>query len=236
MGLKKSHNNKGGSIASNGYKLIYVGKEHHLSDVRGYAYEHRIVAEKKYGRRLLPKEQIHHIDHDKLNNSPQNLEVIKSMKYHRFLHRKINSNLKLPDEKNILIKCKCGCGKKLMKYDDTARPREYVSGHNPREDAIIEKSLLSIINEPISLNEIHIIINVVKKSSIKQCLTKLVYDKKISRVGHGIYAKKGTSKLKQNKLINCSCGCGKKFLKYDDSGRERKFISGHNMKIKNNGK
>jgi hypothetical protein len=39
---------KGGkSIASNGYMLIRVGVNHHLSDVRGYAYEHRLVAEQK---------------------------------------------------------------------------------------------------------------------------------------------------------------------------------------------
>lgn len=42
---------KGGrSIASNGYVLVRVGKKHHLADVRGYAYEHRIVAEQKLGR------------------------------------------------------------------------------------------------------------------------------------------------------------------------------------------
>ena len=41
---------KGGrSIASNGYVLIRVGVEHHLSDVRGYAYEHRILAEQIVG-------------------------------------------------------------------------------------------------------------------------------------------------------------------------------------------
>lgn len=45
---------KGGrSIASNGYVLIKVGTGHHLADVRGYAYEHRLVAERKLGRRLL---------------------------------------------------------------------------------------------------------------------------------------------------------------------------------------
>ena len=41
---------KGGrTVASNGYILIRVGKEHHLADVRGYAYEHRLIAETKLG-------------------------------------------------------------------------------------------------------------------------------------------------------------------------------------------
>lgn len=60
--IKRNHNYKGGSIASNGYKLIFVGKQHHLADIRGYAYEHRINAEKKIGRRLRPGEQVHHLD------------------------------------------------------------------------------------------------------------------------------------------------------------------------------
>lgn len=32
----------------------------------------------------------------------------------------------------------------------------------------------------------------------------------------------------ENPLINCACGCGNTFEKYDSSGRPRKFISGHN--------
>lgn len=33
-------------------------------------------------------------------------------------------------------------------------------------------------------------------------------------------------------LILCACGCGNKIFKYDNKGRERKFISGHNIKGK----
>src|SRR4051812_41815968 len=39
----------GRSIASNGYIIVRVGVGHHLADVRGYAYEHRLVAEQKLG-------------------------------------------------------------------------------------------------------------------------------------------------------------------------------------------
>lgn len=57
---------KGGrSVASNGYVLVRVGVEHHLADVRGYAYEHRLVAEEKIGRRLRDDEHVHHVDGDK---------------------------------------------------------------------------------------------------------------------------------------------------------------------------
>jgi hypothetical protein len=41
----KSANWKGGkTVTSRGYVLVWVGKDHPLADVRGYAYEHRLVA------------------------------------------------------------------------------------------------------------------------------------------------------------------------------------------------
>jgi hypothetical protein len=68
---------KGGRVvASNGYVLIRVDVDHHLADVRGYAYEHRLVAEIVLGRRLRRGEVVHHRDGDKANNNPENLEVL----------------------------------------------------------------------------------------------------------------------------------------------------------------
>lgn len=123
---------KGGrSVASNGYVLIKVGTDHHLADVRGYAYEHRLVAEQKIGRRLLPGEQVHHIDGDKQNNSPDNLEVAESCAHHQVMHRTTGTAKRLPGEDNPLIACACGCGLTLLKYDDSNRSRQFITGHNP---------------------------------------------------------------------------------------------------------
>ena len=46
-------------------------------------HEHRVVAEQMLGRSLLRGEVVHHRDHNKLNNSPENLEVITQGKHMR---------------------------------------------------------------------------------------------------------------------------------------------------------
>ena len=129
----QNNNWKGGrSLTSHGYVLLRVGVEHHLADVRGYAYEHRVLAERKLGRRLLPGEVVHHRDHNKRNNHPDNLEVT-TVSRHRFHHRSIESNRKHPDEPNLWIECACGCGHTFLKFDNSNRPRRYVAGHNGRK-------------------------------------------------------------------------------------------------------
>jgi hypothetical protein len=122
---------KGGrSIASNGYVLIRVGKDHHLADVRGYAYEHRLVAEQKLGRRLLPGEIPHHINGVKTDNRPENIDVVASIFDHLVKHRRHNTGRRLPQEPNPTVACACGCGQSLARFDAWGRPRRFVTGHN----------------------------------------------------------------------------------------------------------
>jgi hypothetical protein len=122
---------KGGrTITKHGYVLIRVGKDHPLADVRGYAYEHRIVASKKLGRTLGDNEIVHHVDGNTLNNDPSNLEVVKGIFSHAFLHRKKIGNKRSPGEQNPIIYCECGCGSQLLKYDSMNRPRRFITGHN----------------------------------------------------------------------------------------------------------
>jgi hypothetical protein len=139
----------GRSVASNGYVLIRVGTDHHLADVRGYAYEHRLVAEQKIGRRLLSGEQVHHIDGDKQNNRPDNLEVMASPAHHFVEHRTAGKPLRMPDEPNPVIACACGCGAQLARYDGSGRCRKYISGHNPMPSPTVDAICMVLRQGPL---------------------------------------------------------------------------------------
>ena len=126
-----NHNWKGGrTISSHGYIKILAGKEHHLADINGYVYEHRIVAEQILGRKLLKGEVIHHIDGNTQNNDPLNISIKTSKGRHFYDHRSSKSNLQKPGENNSIIMCLCGCGATLLKYDKIGRPRRYLGNHN----------------------------------------------------------------------------------------------------------
>lgn len=131
-------------VASNGYILVYVGKNHHLADVRGYAYEHRVIAEISLGRALQNGEEIHHIDGNKQNNNPENLEVMSSRSDHLKKHHNIPHN-KRPE--NPIVECECGCGATFPMYLRGVK-RRYISGHNkpphPRPK-LTEQDVLEIL-------------------------------------------------------------------------------------------
>jgi HNH endonuclease len=206
---EKNPNWKGGRlIASNGYVLIRL-PNHPLADVRGYVYEHRVVAEKKIGRSLLPSEQVHHRDENKQNNDPSNLEVVQDGHHHRALHRKAGRQLQGCDEPNRDVVCACGCGVTFKKYDSSGRPRSYLPGHNGR-------------------------INPIEDNTVVECacgcgkqFNKYSEDGKLRTYAFGHSSKTYRFK-RENPLIACACGCGAQFHKYDTKGRARKFVSGHN--------
>jgi hypothetical protein len=58
------------------------------------------------------------------DNKPKNLDPKRNHFAHKALHRKRDRGLRNPGERNPLIKCKCGCGGKLRKFDGENRPRK----------------------------------------------------------------------------------------------------------------
>ncbi len=117
----RNHQWKGGrTIASSGYVLVKQ-PDHHRADSRGYVYEHILVAEQVIGRPILRGEQVHHKNHVKTDNRPENLSVKSSRAHHALEHRK-RTDLRNPDEPNVAIDCACGCGQTLLKYDQENRP------------------------------------------------------------------------------------------------------------------
>lgn len=71
---------KGGNISRNGYKRIYINKK--------IIQEHRYIMELHIGRKLLPSEIVHHINHNKLDNRLENLQLTTRSK-HKKMHNDI---------------------------------------------------------------------------------------------------------------------------------------------------
>lgn len=118
------------TFSTAGYVMVPAGQHHHLANRIGYAFEHRIVAEASIGRRLMPGELVHHIDENKQNNAPGNLQVLPSQHHHRVAHRRSGKRLRMPGEENNAIACECGCGALLPQFDLAGRIRRFVHGHN----------------------------------------------------------------------------------------------------------
>ena len=77
-----------------GQTPIVVATQRSRGDIKGqprhptgYFYEHIVVAERKIGRLIQRGEVVHHIDGDKTNNDPENLQVLASQKEHLRIHR-----------------------------------------------------------------------------------------------------------------------------------------------------
>lgn len=69
----------------NGYPALYM-PSHPRAYASGMVYEHILKAEEKLGRNLLPEEVVHHIDHNRINNSYENLLIFASQEDHGRFH------------------------------------------------------------------------------------------------------------------------------------------------------
>lgn len=110
----KKMRSKSNRLFKNGYYIIYRPNHHRAfgsgTKLAGYVYEHIIIAEEDLGRQIKNDEDVHHLDFNKRNNSPENLIVLPGPHHHR-LHGWLTFNNIKPIQKEIL-RCKI-CGNPL---------------------------------------------------------------------------------------------------------------------------
>lgn len=74
LGAKGANWKGGRKVLKTGYIYIYAPDNPNATK-SGYVFEHRLVMEEKIGRHLDSSEIVHHIDGNKSNNHPDNLEL-----------------------------------------------------------------------------------------------------------------------------------------------------------------
>lgn len=90
----------GGSVASNGYVKIRLGKGHPLADPNGYAYEHLVVWVSAGNARPGPGQILHHKNEDKTDNRIGNLELLTRGEHNA--HHLQDSGRRCPDTGRLI--------------------------------------------------------------------------------------------------------------------------------------
>lgn len=87
----KNENNpkwRGGRTHNQAGYILIKADGHPNKDASGYVLEHRLVMEGKIGRYLLDSEVVHHINHNKKDNNPINLQLFASNSEHKKIHHR----------------------------------------------------------------------------------------------------------------------------------------------------
>lgn len=132
------------SINKDGYMMVY-DPGYHRAMTNGYVLEHIYVAETITGITLKSKNKLHHIDGNRLNNSPNNLVICEDDCYHQLIHLRYEA-LKATGDPNLLW-CS-GCKEYFTKESFTKDSKRKSRGCNCycKKCNVTQKKLNSIRN------------------------------------------------------------------------------------------
>lgn len=107
---------KGGIKIEKGYELVLM-PDHPDCNNQGYVRKHRLVMEEHIGRRLLPHEDVHHINEIKDDNRIENLQLVTRSEHTR-IHMMGNQYTvgRFVDMSNRICKF-CGSSKTWIRKD-----------------------------------------------------------------------------------------------------------------------
>ena len=98
--MDRTHNGRRVRKRSSGYIMAWQPDRPESEPYGGWAFEHRLVMEKKLGRRLTDNESVHHLNRDKTDNRPENL-VVMSRSAHSKLTNEYRRRKKRKSEQEI---------------------------------------------------------------------------------------------------------------------------------------
>ena len=85
----KDHPNwKGGIRKKSDGRIMILHPGHPFADDKGYVVRSHVAMENKIGRYVLPKEVVHHINGNKVDDRPENLRLFLNRGDHTSLHHK----------------------------------------------------------------------------------------------------------------------------------------------------